>query len=1345
MVVGGQDCKFLSLLAAVCLPAAAACGAVVISEFLADNESGIADEDGDRQDWIELYNSGGSAVSLDGWWLTDKTNNVTQWRIPNVSIPAKGTLLVWASGKDRALPAEPLHTSFSLSKDGEYLGLYKPNPTNGLPVLADGFAPKFPALPPDVSYGRMFAQTATTFVASGEAGKYRVLTAAEGQNVYTNTNYAVGHLGHGQTNGWNVSPAFNDSAWTNGATGIGYATTGWLNPWIGTTPSGNCQSKLQNINTSLCFRRLFYVPDPSNTVSVKLRMKYEDGFVAFVNGSEVGRANCTNVLAYNTAANSAVSEAFVNNWTEFVFTNRLLAAGTNLLAIQGLNVTTYSSDFLLLPEVVGLAPEVQSSPVYFSPPTPGAWNGAGTSGPLLSDAAPEDPAVPRPLGTLASPPLTVAVRVTKTKNSVSAVRVYPRVMYGAESAAVAMLDNGVWPDAVTNDGIYAASLPTTNVLAGQMFRWRFEALDVSNTVTKLPAYADPLDSPQYFGTVAADPTMSTSQLPVLEWFVQGSPTNGPTALVFRGSCYYLSNFYDNVGHEIHGQSTAGFQKKSYDFDFTGDDRFLWKAGEQRVKDINLLSNWADKTKTRNSFSHWVGKQTGTPDHFALPVRVHLNGVFHGVLDMLEDGDDRMLARNKLDPEGAFYKIYDPNFINEANPILNAEKKTREYEDFSDLRALTNGLFTTKALTNRQTYAYDNVDVAATVNYLVTRQLNSDGDHGHKNMYLYRDTNVTREWQPIIWDVDLSQGHNWNGTEFYFDDDLIYTNPLNQGAVNRLYSLVYESPEMRLMFVRRMRTLMDTLLQQPGTTNGVFETRMREIAASVDPDPADPSPWTDGDLDAARWGFHTNFVARRPREEVERVITNYFAPRRTFLFNKGAGRPTFYSVEIPNGAQTNVPGMVAIDSVDCLPSSGTQAHEYVILRNTTPLSVDISGWKIRGEISHTFKGGTVIPAGSGLASTNYIGLLHLVKDAYAFRSRASGPTGGQRRFVQGNYEGQLSARGGTLSVYDDTDQLISTYTYAGSPLPAQRSLRITEIQYHPADPTPAEAAARVGVQEDDFEYIEFMNTGTNALALTGAHFSQGLDYTFPTSSLAAGGRLILAKNTAAFLLRYPSAGVPVFGPYEGTLDNSGERLELTDISGENILDFEYKDGWYPASDGSGRSLVLRDTNTAHNAFGNAVNWGLSGSTNGSPGAADASLAQAYYGWDNFHFTEVERGNPLVSGLYADPDVDGRVNWAEYALGGDPWVSDAYPVDFAWMTVASQRHAALLFRRPAHAIDIAYALLAAGDLVAGPWAVVGGAVLEAAPLDAERESASLRDPNAAALPAQFYRLRITYGGQ
>ena len=122
-------------------------------------------------------------------------------------------------------------------------------------------------------------------------------------------------------------------------------------------------------------------------------------------------------------------------------------------------------------------------------------------------------------------------------------------------------------------------------------------------------------------------------------------------------------------------------------------------------------------------------------------------------------------------------------------------------------------------------------------------------------------------------------------------------------------------------------------------------------------------------------------------------------------------------------------------------------------------------------------------------------------------------------------------------------------------------------------------------------------------------------------------MLLAKNPTAFALRYPGTAVPVLGPYSGMLANSGETLELVDAVGENILDFEYKDGWYPATDGTGHSLVLRDPAiTPYNDFGNPQRWAIGIATGGSPGVADTNFAQAYHGWDNFHFTSAERDDP-----------------------------------------------------------------------------------------------------------------------
>lgn len=99
---------------------------VRINEIAAANTTGLRDEDNEVQDWIELYNTSSSAVSLAGWTLTDDENDPDKWVFPPVSIPGRGYLIVFCSGKDRRpiTPGARLHSNFSLNPDGEFLGLY---------------------------------------------------------------------------------------------------------------------------------------------------------------------------------------------------------------------------------------------------------------------------------------------------------------------------------------------------------------------------------------------------------------------------------------------------------------------------------------------------------------------------------------------------------------------------------------------------------------------------------------------------------------------------------------------------------------------------------------------------------------------------------------------------------------------------------------------------------------------------------------------------------------------------------------------------------------------------------------------------------------------------------------------------------------------------------------------------------------------------------------------------------------------------------------------------------------------------------------------------------------------
>ena len=122
-------------------------GPLVISEFSASNSQTIDDEDGDSSDWIEIYNPMTSQRTLDGWKLADGAN---QWAFPSgMTIESEAYQLVFASGKDRSIDPNYLHTNFKLDTNGEYLGLIK---DDGVTVT-HSFDPNYPDQQTDVSYG----------------------------------------------------------------------------------------------------------------------------------------------------------------------------------------------------------------------------------------------------------------------------------------------------------------------------------------------------------------------------------------------------------------------------------------------------------------------------------------------------------------------------------------------------------------------------------------------------------------------------------------------------------------------------------------------------------------------------------------------------------------------------------------------------------------------------------------------------------------------------------------------------------------------------------------------------------------------------------------------------------------------------------------------------------------------------------------------------------------------------------------------------------------------------------------------------------------------------------------
>src|SRR5688572_12136178 len=76
---------------------------VIISEFLALNDTGIIDNFNRRSDWIELHNAGTTDANLVNYRLSDNPLDNAKWNFPAVTLPAGGYLVVWASDEDERI------------------------------------------------------------------------------------------------------------------------------------------------------------------------------------------------------------------------------------------------------------------------------------------------------------------------------------------------------------------------------------------------------------------------------------------------------------------------------------------------------------------------------------------------------------------------------------------------------------------------------------------------------------------------------------------------------------------------------------------------------------------------------------------------------------------------------------------------------------------------------------------------------------------------------------------------------------------------------------------------------------------------------------------------------------------------------------------------------------------------------------------------------------------------------------------------------------------------------------------------------------------------------------------
>ncbi|HEX3102175.1 MAG TPA: CotH kinase family protein, partial [Pyrinomonadaceae bacterium] len=492
-------------------------------------------------------------------------------------------------------------------------------------------------------------------------------------------------------------------------------------------------AQMTNTHSSAYIRIPFVVTNVASLSRLTLRMCYDDGFIAFINGNQAMDANAPDTNLWNATAIARNPDFSAIQPQDFDISDirGSLVNGTNVLGIQGLNISATNCDFLIQSELVGTTlGDYTASPRYFTTPTPGAPNGSGSTdlGPIISSVG-FTPALPNKPTT--NDNITVTARVSVAFSPITNITMHYQIMFGVMND-LPMLDDGAHGDGAAGDGIYGAVIASTNFAPGQMVRFYLSATDSVSRASRWPLFDDPYNSPQFLGTVIADSTVA-SPMPIWEWFAADT-IDATNSTGTRGAVWFNGQFLDNIFTRGRGGNTS---KGSQKFDFNTGYHCKINGDVGSVEEANLNSAAQDPSYIRPPLAFETYRLAGNPASISFQMLMRRNGAADRVGNYVEQVDTRFLSRNGFDPNGAMYKFVQmvasgtsfPAFYSSTDGV---EKKTRRDEDNSDMQAVVNALSATNTATGKKNWFFDNINVPEVINYLAVRCITQDADDSKKN-------------------------------------------------------------------------------------------------------------------------------------------------------------------------------------------------------------------------------------------------------------------------------------------------------------------------------------------------------------------------------------------------------------------------------------------------------------------------------------------------------------------------------------------------------------------------------------------------------------------------------------
>ncbi len=584
------------------------------------------------------------------------------------------------------------------------------------------------------------------------------------------------------------------------------------------------------------------------------------------------------------------------------------------------------------------------------------------------------------------------------------------------TATIVLRDDGLFKDGKPGDGIFGGELPPFPHNSRVHFRIQatLGAETAEHPRPLHPGFPLPQERDGYY----VNDLQVESPLPVYQVLVDGLDGADPEDLNNLIDCDTLrpgafaskGDLYPSVRIRSRGNTACLVYKLNLKVVF---ERGRFFRG---LRKINLNGMWTDKGLVREHLAWEFHREIGAPYFENEYVRVHLNGLYHGLFLYIEHPDDRYLERNGLDENGNLYKSNEPPRGIE-NPIgvpkqrsLSAyqgawEETTSDPGDFSDIAAFIDGMHADGTRAGGPTAAFwgDGTLEEMSIDYQLGQVVLNNIDSFAKNHFLYHDLASDR-WGLIAWDLDLTFGKFFNpdavgpGRPVGTLNDFMLSDPLVQGDLNPWFGAsVFGNPLyhhwvnffFRAGGGRYQRAYLTRLwdIIEEKYRNEVYDPRLDALLAFLA---------TEQEDDFDRWARYPSNVPGFPPQMDKNltVIKRQIRLHRDFL-------RTYIRAFHP--AITSHP-RVKITEVMFWPEGDDDDLEYIEFANVGPGAANLAGWTLPAV-------GFEFPAGSSVLQGESFILARSPEKLRQRYARLQLPT------VFGPYRGRLANEGEELRLRD----------------------------------------------------------------------------------------------------------------------------------------------------------------------------------------------------------------------------------------------------------------------------------------------------------------------------------------